>query len=40
MRPDFEYAELAGGGVDIVDQQPEAWANLVAKFLGATAPRV
>jgi len=36
LRPDFEYAELQGGGVDIVDQQPEAWADLVAKFL-ATA---
>jgi hypothetical protein len=33
MRPDFAYAELAGGGVDIVDQQPEAWCDVVAKFL-------
>jgi pimeloyl-ACP methyl ester carboxylesterase len=32
LRPDFAYAELEGGGVDIVDQQPEAWAELVANF--------
>ena len=38
MRPDFEYAELQGGGVDIVDQQPEAWCDIVAKFL-AGGPR-
>jgi len=35
MRPDFAYAELQGGGVDIVDQQPEAWAEAIAKFLKA-----
>jgi pimeloyl-ACP methyl ester carboxylesterase len=35
MRPDFSYAELKGGGVDIVDQQPEAWADAVAKFMKA-----
>ena len=33
MRPDFEYVELQGGGVDIVDQQPEAWVDAVVKFL-------
>ncbi len=33
MRPDFAYAELQGGGVDIIDQQPEAWADAVVKFL-------
>ncbi len=33
MRPDFSYAELKGGGVDIIDQQPEAWAAAVTKFL-------
>lgn len=33
MRPDFEYVELEGGGVDIVDQQPEAWVNAVVAFL-------
>jgi pimeloyl-ACP methyl ester carboxylesterase len=35
MRPDFAYVELQGGGVDIVDQQPEAWADAIAKFLKA-----
>ncbi len=33
LRPDFAYVELQGGGVDIVDQQPEAWADAVAKFV-------
>jgi pimeloyl-ACP methyl ester carboxylesterase len=36
MRPDFEYTELQGGGVDIVDQQPSAWADAVVKFLKST----
>ncbi|AOR79526.1 hypothetical protein NRB_22930 [Novosphingobium sp. 11B] len=31
--PHFGFAALEGGGVDIVDQQPEAWADEVAKFL-------
>ncbi len=35
IRPDFDYAELQGGGVDIVDQQPEPWCDLVARFLNA-----
>ncbi|MEM1090197.1 MAG: alpha/beta hydrolase [Pseudomonadota bacterium] len=35
LRPDFAFAELDGGGVDIVDQQPEAWADAVAAFLKA-----
>lgn len=33
MRPDFAFAELPGGGVDIVDQQPEPWAEIVARFV-------
>lgn len=33
IRPDFEFAELQGGGVDIVDQQPEEWSSIVAEFL-------
>lgn len=33
LRPDFAYAELEGGGVDIVDQQPDAWSALVAGFV-------
>lgn len=31
--PHFAFAALEGGGVDIVDQQPEAWADEVAQFL-------
>ncbi len=33
MRPDFAYVELQGGGIDIVDQMPEEWADAVAAFL-------
>ncbi len=33
IRPDFDFACLDGGGVDIVDQQPEAWADAVAGFV-------
>jgi pimeloyl-ACP methyl ester carboxylesterase len=33
LRPDFAYAELVGGGIDIVDQQTEAWCAVVASFL-------
>jgi pimeloyl-ACP methyl ester carboxylesterase len=33
LRPDFAYAALEGSGVDIVDEQPEAWADTVAGFL-------
>ncbi|MFT7287765.1 MAG: hypothetical protein ACI87W_001880, partial [Halieaceae bacterium] len=33
MRPDFAFEELDGGGVDIVDQLPEAWADVVAAFV-------
>lgn len=35
LRPDFAYAALEGSGVDIVDEQPEAWADAVANFLHA-----
>lgn len=35
MFPNFEYAELIGGSHDIVDQQPEEWAEAVAAFLVA-----
>lgn len=35
MRPDFEFAEIQGGGVDIVDQHPQEWAAAIAKFLSA-----
>jgi len=33
IRPDFAFLALEGGGVDIVDQQPEAWADAVAGFI-------
>jgi pimeloyl-ACP methyl ester carboxylesterase len=33
IRPDLAYAELEGGGIDIVDQQPEEWADAVAGWL-------
>lgn len=33
MRPDFAWHCLEGGGIDIVDQQPQAWADAVAAFL-------
>ena len=33
LRPDFAFTALDGGGIDIVDQQPEAWAAAVAGFL-------
>jgi pimeloyl-ACP methyl ester carboxylesterase len=35
IRPDITLVELDGGGVDIVDQQPEEWADAVAAFLNA-----
>jgi pimeloyl-ACP methyl ester carboxylesterase len=35
IRPDITLVELDGGGVDIVDQQPEQWADAVAAFLNA-----
>lgn len=38
MRPDFEIAILEGGGIDVVDQLPDAWADAVAAFVnGGTA---
>lgn len=33
MCPDFAYAELQGGTIDIIDEQPDAWAGKVAEFL-------
>jgi len=32
LRPDFAYAELEGGTHDIVDEQPQAWSDIVAAF--------
>lgn len=34
LRPDMAFVALEGGGVDIVDQQPEAWVAAVAEFFG------
>ena len=33
IRADFDYAEIEGGGVDIVDQKPAEWANAVVTWL-------
>jgi len=33
MRPDFDYAELEGGTIDIIDERPREWAAAVAKFI-------
>jgi pimeloyl-ACP methyl ester carboxylesterase len=33
MRPDFAYAELSGGTIDIIDEQPEQWSAAVAEYL-------
>ena len=35
MRPDFAWIALEGGGIDIVDQQPEQWADAVAGWLNS-----
>ncbi len=37
LRPDFTFVALEGGGVDVVDQLPEAWTSAVVEFLGAVA---
>lgn len=36
LRPDFSYAELPGGTHDIVDEQPQDWAKVVAGFVLAS----
>jgi len=33
LRTDFGFAELEGGTHDIVDEQPDAWARVVAGFM-------
>lgn len=33
LRPDFAFVALEGGTHDIVDEQPENWANAVADFV-------
>lgn len=34
LRPDFDYFEIEGGGIDICDQNPAAWAGAIVRFLG------
>lgn len=33
IRPGFAFVALDGDGVDIVNQQPEAWTSAVPAFL-------
>lgn len=33
LRRDFAWSEIEGGGIDICDQAPTAWANAIADFL-------
>jgi pimeloyl-ACP methyl ester carboxylesterase len=33
LRPDFAFVALEGGGVDVVDQLPQAWTAAVVAFL-------
>lgn len=33
LRPDLPFIALEGGGIDIVDQQPVAWVDAIARFL-------
>ena len=33
LYPHFSWAELQGGTIDIIDEQPEAWSDLVAGFV-------
>ena len=36
LRPDIDYVVLQGGGVDIVDQQPEQWVDTILEFIANT----
>jgi pimeloyl-ACP methyl ester carboxylesterase len=33
LRPDFAWAQIEGGTFDIVDEQPDAWAEVVSGWL-------
>lgn len=33
MFPAYYYAEIEGGGIDIVDERPDLWAEIVASFV-------
>lgn len=39
LRPDFAWAEIEGGGIDICDQEPQAWADAIADFVAGLPPR-
>ncbi len=34
IRPDFDFFAIEGGGIDVVDQCPDAWVQAVADYLG------
>ena len=36
LRPDFAYAEINGGSIDIVDERSSEWVELVSKFVHET----
>jgi pimeloyl-ACP methyl ester carboxylesterase len=38
LRPDFAFVALEGGGVDVVDQMPQAWTAAVVDFLCGPSP--
>ena len=38
LRPDFAYAELQGGSLDIMDEQPRKWAGAIIDFVRGLAP--
>ena len=33
LRPDFAFVALEGGGIDVIDQLPDAWTEAVAAFV-------
>lgn len=33
MRPDFAFVAVPGGGIDIMDQEPEAWVQAIDDFM-------
>ena len=39
LRPDFAYAELQGGAIDIMDEQPKEWAGAIITFVRGLRPQ-
>lgn len=35
MRPDFDFVAIPGGGIDIMDQEPEAWVAAIDAYMQA-----